>query len=251
MRRRGYTTAVVGQSSLLRDGIAQIFCAAESSFRITAVAANIYDPLLEPIERHQLLLLIVDSGSTGAVMAEQILALRERQPAARLAVISDPCALPWIVSAFRAGANAYFSRTVAADAFVKTLELVMLGETILPFELLSYIPGMAYPIEDPVDRSRVEKFSEESPSIAPSELPRLSSREEHILGCLGEGQSNKMIARKVGIAEGTVKVHVKAILRKVRAKNRTQAAIWGMNNKSFGRLEALPSARTKTGSEMA
>jgi two-component system nitrate/nitrite response regulator NarL len=45
-----------------------------------------------------------------------------------------------------------------------------------------------------------------------------------------EGDSNKLIARKIEIAEATVKVHVKAILRKIRVHNRTQAAIWAMSN---------------------
>jgi two-component system, NarL family, nitrate/nitrite response regulator NarL len=44
------------------------------------------------------------------------------------------------------------------------------------------------------------------------------------------GESNKVIARKLEIAEATVKVHVKAILRKVRVRNRTQAAMWAMQN---------------------
>jgi two-component system nitrate/nitrite response regulator NarL len=48
-----------------------------------------------------------------------------------------------------------------------------------------------------------------------------------------EGDSNKSIARKIDIAEATVKVHVKAILRKIRVQNRTQAAIWGMKNGSL------------------
>ena len=56
--------------------------------------------------------------------------------------------------------------------------------------------------------------------------PQLSPRELAILRCLINGNSNKCIARKIDIAEGTVKVHVKAILRKIRAQNRTQAAIW-------------------------
>lgn len=62
--------------------------------------------------------------------------------------------------------------------------------------------------------------------------PQLSPREQSILQCLIEGNSNKGIARKINIAEATVKVHVKAILRKIRVQNRTQAAIWGMNNGS-------------------
>jgi two-component system nitrate/nitrite response regulator NarL len=129
---------------------------------------------------------------------------------------------------------------VASDAFIKALELVMLGETILPSELLSYV---AYPIEDPRDVRRVEAPPDNALRSDPSELPRLSSREEYILRSIVEGHPNKIIARKMGIAEGTVKVHVKAILRKVRVQNRTQAAIWAMNNKSFGLLEA----RTRNG----
>src|SRR5258708_10352833 len=58
--------------------------------------------------------------------------------------------------------------------------------------------------------------------------PQLSTREKSILRCLIEGDSNKCIARKIDIAEATVKVHVKAILRKIRVQKRTQAAIWGM-----------------------
>jgi DNA-binding CsgD family transcriptional regulator len=64
-------------------------------------------------------------------------------------------------------------------------------------------------------------------------IPQLSDRERSILHCLIQGASNKMIARRIGIAESTVKVHVKTILRKIRAHNRTQAAIWAMSNNVF------------------
>ena len=56
----------------------------------------------------------------------------------------------------------------------------------------------------------------------------LSSKEESILNWLTRGASNKMIARELDIAEATVKVHVKAILRKTRVQNRTQAAMWAV-----------------------
>ncbi len=58
----------------------------------------------------------------------------------------------------------------------------------------------------------------------------LSEREAQVLQCLINGSSNKLIARDLSITEATVKVHIKGLLRKVRANNRTQAAIWGMNN---------------------
>ena len=66
-----------------------------------------------------------------------------------------------------------------------------------------------------------------------SYTPRLSARQQSILHCLIQGDSNKTIARKMAIAEATVKVHVKAILRRIRVHNRTQAAIWAISNGPF------------------
>ncbi len=57
----------------------------------------------------------------------------------------------------------------------------------------------------------------------------LSERETQILQCLIEGYANKLIARRLDIAEATVKVHIKGLLRKINVSNRTQAAIWALN----------------------
>jgi DNA-binding CsgD family transcriptional regulator len=59
----------------------------------------------------------------------------------------------------------------------------------------------------------------------------LSERERQILGCLARGDSNKLIARELRIADATVKVHVKALLRKLRVTNRTQAAVFAIHNR--------------------
>jgi two-component system nitrate/nitrite response regulator NarL len=61
----------------------------------------------------------------------------------------------------------------------------------------------------------------------------LSEREEQILKSLVQGHSNKVIARMCTVTEATVKVHMKSILRKIRATNRTQAAIWALQNAHF------------------
>jgi len=68
-------------------------------------------------------------------------------------------------------------------------------------------------------------------SIAPSRnVPKLSEREAQILDGLVKGHANKVIARTCDITEATVKVHMKSILRKIRVTNRTQAAIWALEN---------------------
>jgi two-component system nitrate/nitrite response regulator NarL len=62
--------------------------------------------------------------------------------------------------------------------------------------------------------------------------PRLSTREWQILSGLVKGHANKVIARDCNITEATVKVHMKSILRKIRVDNRTQAAVWALENGS-------------------
>jgi two-component system nitrate/nitrite response regulator NarL len=63
-----------------------------------------------------------------------------------------------------------------------------------------------------------------------SKTPALSEREIQILDGLVKGHANKVIARGCGVAEATVKVHMKSILRKIRACNRTQAAVWAFEH---------------------
>ena len=74
-------------------------------------------------------------------------------------------------------------------------------------------------------------------------LPRLSLRERQTLRCLVSGQPNKAIATELGVAETTVKVHVKSLLRKLKAANRTQAAIWAIDNSQlFGKDDVAVNA---------
>jgi two-component system, NarL family, nitrate/nitrite response regulator NarL len=73
------------------------------------------------------------------------------------------------------------------------------------------------------------------PTVAPEPARRSTCttptpREAVILRCLSRGCSNKRIARELGITESTVKVHVKALMQKIKVGNRTQAAIWALNN---------------------
>jgi two-component system nitrate/nitrite response regulator NarL len=191
----------------------------------------------------QLLFLVVHTGDDFDAAVEQIELLRDQYPGGRIAIVADHYRLGELVSAFRAGANGYFVDVMTCDVFIKSMELVMMGEIIFPPAFLSFVldPEGDHLGEVPRDeKSQVILITAED-TLA----PQLSTREKSILRCLIEGDSNKCIARKIDIAEATVKVHVKAILRKIRVQNRTQAAIWGMNNGSLTRpaiVSSPPSA---------
>src|SRR5882672_9683435 len=236
-RQHSFATILIGKSVLIREGIARILRAANFRTAASVSCADDFPPgTLQP---HQLLFLIVHTGDDFDVVLEQIELLRDNHPSARIAIVADHYRLDELVSAFRAGANGYFVDVMTCDAFIKSMELLMMGETMFP-------PALSFVLDsEGDDLCEVDHLDEAVPCDESNQAiivttdgafaPQLSPREKSILRCLTEGDSNKCIARKIDIAEATVKVHVKAILRKIRVHNRTQAAIWGVNNGSLTR----------------
>jgi two-component system nitrate/nitrite response regulator NarL len=233
MRRRLIHTALVGSFTLFREGLAQIL--EEVGFRIIASQPTIADLLRQSIKP---VVLIIDAGNDPRGAARDVALFKGHQPTARVAVIADCVEFDAALSVFRAGANAYFFNEATADTLVKLLDLVMQGQT----NVATNVPLASRQVENiqiPQQRICLNRGSDETALLLDSNASlrqELSVREKSILQCLALGDSNKAIARKVDIAEATVKAHVKTILRKIRAQNRTQAAIWAMNNASQVRM---------------
>jgi two-component system nitrate/nitrite response regulator NarL len=138
-------------------------------------------------------------------------AIREAFPSARIVVLADDLTVDVLRAAMGGGADGFLIKNVSPEALIQSLQLIMLGEKVFPTNLASMLLDMS--------------------AIAPQHSIRgLSPREQEILQSLVTGASNKMIAIKLGITEATVKVHLKTLLRKIDVNNRTQAAIWAMNN---------------------
>jgi DNA-binding NarL/FixJ family response regulator len=240
-RQQSFATVLVGRGILIREGIARILRAANCRTSASVSCADDLPP--GNLQPHQLLFLIVHTGDDFDVALEQIELLRDRYPLGRFAIVADHYRLDELVSAFRAGANGYFVDVTTCDLFIKSVELVAMGETIFPPAFLSFVIDAR---NDQVGKAVLHDENAQAILLRTENTiaPQLSPREQSILQCLIEGDSNKCIARKIDIAEATVKVHVKAILRKIRVQNRTQAAVWGMNNESAARPSngrALPS----------
>ena len=234
MRRRFASGIIlIGKNSLLREGLAKILHSA--SFRVIASVSCADDLLASKCLPGQLLSLIVHTGDDFDAAIKQVERVRNLHPGGRIGIVTDRYRLEELVLAFRSGANGYFVDVMTCDVFIKSLELVMMGETVFPPAFLSFVldpEGDRLGQAAPRDENSQAILIRNENTLA----PQLSTREKSILCCLIEGDSNKCIARKIDIAEATVKVHVKAILRKIRVQNRTQAAIWGMNNGSVIRL---------------
>ena len=235
-----FAVVLVGSRALLREGLARILSAAE--FNVAATASSIEE--IPPISSDQPILLVLEVGDNDLATVRNIRLFKERFPGARIALLADPGRQSdnSILTAFEAGAHAYFTEPTCA-AFIKSLELVMLGEIIVPPTVMSHL-GQRH--EETTGRPwGLAEAAGENGRECP---PRLSAREVCILRRLIAGDSNKMIARDNAIAEATVKVHVKAILRKIRVSNRTQAAIWGILN--GGLVEGLGKPKLNGTSEI-
>ena len=228
-RRQSARVVLIGRNILLREGISQILRAAE--FHIT-MSVSITDELPSAMQGYPYVFVIIHNPDEFDLALKNIGFVREHYPDARVAIVSDHCRPHELISAYRAGASGYFADVNSCDAFVKSIELVTMGETVFPPAFLSFVldgTSASEPRLSPTGEDRSSLIVAAEERIA----PHLSPRERAILSFLIEGNSNKCIARKIDIAEATVKVHVKAILRKIRVQNRTQAAIWGMNNGSL------------------
>jgi two-component system nitrate/nitrite response regulator NarL len=197
-----------------------------TDFRVIALGADLREIEFAPLSEHRDIIFIIDCSHDISIALEQVGRLKAEFPRSHVVLLAEHSSLEGIISAFQAGVNGYLANVHSGDAFVKALELVMLGETVLPAELLDYVKeGREFHAVPPGANG-------EDQAIDPNNLdsqPRLSEREEYILRCIVDGASNKQIARRLNIAEATVKVHVKAILRKIRVQNRTQAAIWAIS----------------------
>ncbi len=234
-KQRFFEVILVGRNTLLREGLAEILRA--ENFRIAASVSSA-DDLRQSKARHCLpLYLVVHTGDDFDVALEQIERFRSQRPDAPIAIVADRYRMNEIGLAFRAGVNGYFVNIISCDRFIRSIELVMMGETIFPPASLSFILDANRPrlVEAAASDGNGEQMPFAAGDVA---TPLLSPREQIILRCITEGASNKCIARRMEITEATVKTHVKAILRKIRVKNRTQAAIWGIKNGSHIQPEA-------------
>jgi DNA-binding NarL/FixJ family response regulator len=137
--------------------------------------------------------------------------LRDALPRVPIVVISDREDSSAVFDALNLGAQAYFPSSLDPDILIETLRFVQKGGTSIPLNAL---------INAPAHRKRPHGAEGRR-----TEMRGLTPSEQRVLELLKKGQPNKVIARELNLEETTVKVHVRRILKKLNAANRTQAAL--------------------------
>jgi two-component system, NarL family, nitrate/nitrite response regulator NarL len=202
-------TFLIEPNGLLREGLRRILT--ETRYTPAALASCLEEIGSLPVPEGSVSIFIMDAAQDCDNACHQLREIKDRDPASRVVMLVNKYDLQQVLAAFHSGADAYLMKSISCEVLLKALDLVILGEPVFPAAALVSL------------RSK-------NALVDPGQSKILSDRELAILRCLMDGNSNKVIARKLDIAEATVKVHVKAILRKTHARNRTQAAMWGTSH---------------------
>ncbi len=217
---------IVSEYEISREGLKNILNS--EGFRIVDLFATVDEAISATLPPDVFIIL---DGFTLGDQPQLVQDILSHVPTALVAVLSERFDVNAMIGCFQNGAKGYIVRSMKALPMTTSLRLAAMGERVIPSDLvdLFHRPPLgelssAEPIISAISGSKMMKSV--SPMASAMDQTPLSPREHDVLRCLMAGYSNKVIARQLVVCEATVKVHVKAILRKLNVNNRTQAAIW-------------------------
>ncbi|MEZ5660867.1 MAG: response regulator [Burkholderiaceae bacterium] len=256
------TLMLVDDHNLFRRGLRALF-AEDDRLRVICEAADMGEAL-RCLEQHRPDVILLDNHLPGVRGVDGIGALKDASPASHILMLTVSEEEDDLVAALRAGADGYLLKTMESEQLVDTIFRVLAGDSVISPEMLTKLVSVfraqgapsrevALPASAPAGRARPadrapspdgmrssggagaadaankEKSAAVAPVMAASAgrpIDTLSPREREILILIARGDSNKLIARELDIAETTVKIHVQHILRKLDMSSRVQAAVY-------------------------
>jgi DNA-binding NarL/FixJ family response regulator len=209
---------IADHHELYREGLARLVTRLGETVAVVR-AESLRSALgrLEAGPPFDLVLLNPDMPDAGGLAG--VRAVKGAAPRARVVVVSERETRALAERALAAGAAGFVAKSEPASVMLHAFETVLAGGTYPPAALARRGAGAAPP-----------------PGAAGRErLALLTERQCHVLALIGEGMSNREIAAGLGISEGTVKVHVGAILKTLGVGNRTQAALLALEHAGLRR----------------
>lgn len=207
--RPEFKVLVADDHEVFRVGLCQVLTQNWQGCEIVDVAN--FDDALEQLADSTIRLAILDLSMPGLADPAELSRIRRQRPDVRVVVVSGSSRREDVLACLDAGVHGYVVKSTATGTLIQHIERVMSGEIYVP-PLVAILPAQR---------------SDGASHVAPSQSSLLTERQASVLRLLVEGKSNKAIARDLGISEGTVKMHVAAVLRTIGATNRAHAAAIG------------------------
>ncbi len=209
---------IVDDHPLIREALRHVLTALDETLELVE-AQSCAEAMAIVAGNDSLDLVLLDLGLPDAGGMTALTLMRERFPAMPVVVLSAS-EQPSVVSrAIDAGAMGFIPKTSSNQLLLNALKLVLSGAVYLPVEVLRQ-PHNASPRPDMHDAATTRIGLPGTPSDL-----GLTARQTEVLSLLVQGKPNKLICRDLNLAEGTVKIHVTAILKALGVINRTQAVI--------------------------
>ena len=204
---------VVDDHPLILEALRQVLRALAKDIELLE-AGSAPDALAAADKSGGLDLILLDLALPGRDGFEVLRELRERYPSFPVVVLSASDQSEVVMRALDAGAMGFIPKTSSNEVLLGALRLVLSGGVYLPAEVLRHSPAPVL----------VSKSAMAAAGVGYRDLG-LTERQAQVLALVVQGKPNKIICRELNLAEGTVKIHVTAILKALGVTNRTQAVI--------------------------
>ena len=209
---------LVDDHNLFRSGVRQLL-QREEDLCIVAEAAD----GLEGLKRAKALrpdVILLDLNMPGLSGLETLHLLTQDVPQSKVVILTVSEEAEELGEALRAGAVGYLTKNVEAETLVTAIRKAKRGEPVIAESMTMKL----------VEQFRSQGSSQPGATVPPPEKVHLTAREREIMQCLARGESNKEIARRLDVAESTVKIHVQNILKKLNLSSRVQIAVYAVEN---------------------
>lgn len=195
---------IADDHEVFRFGLAEVLRVAMGASRVISVGT--FQAALDALSDPELALAICDLRIPGLDDPHLLAQIRHRRPDLRVIVLSGSPHREDILAALEAGVHGYIVKNECTQKLVERIQSIMSGEI--------YVPPSIAELNSGGHRQQVPREQSHG----------LTERQLQVLALIAQGHSNKAIAKKLSIAESTVKMHIAATFRAIGAKNRTQAA---------------------------
>jgi DNA-binding NarL/FixJ family response regulator len=212
-QQKRLSVALIDSRSLIRDALAHRLRTIRRGCDVLLFSSA--TDLINDIAAHENVDLILVSVHDEALDAVQQLSAASSSK--RIIIISDSDEGHCIAAGIRQGARGYITTNLDLAVVVAAVEVVLAGGT--------FAPASSLLLEPAPDANELMQQPEPGPYSHPAGGSEVTTRELEVLACLAKAKSNKTIARELDIREGTVKVHVRSLLQKLNAMNRTELAV--------------------------
>lgn len=208
-----YTVAIIDDHPLFRRGVHELLDL-EPAVEVVGEAGT-REEALDLVRRYEPDLTILDLNMKGSSGVEILSTLKEEDPSRRIVILTVSDSGKDLTACIQAGADGYFLKDMEPEQFLKSIRQALEGQIIVDASMMAFLTTSL--------RAKMRSVVQERPV--------LTGREGDVLELIAKGCTNKVIARKLDITEGTVKGHVKHILKKLGCRSRVEAAVWAAQQK--------------------